>query len=100
MIASELGVASPELKAQRIEVLNRLAAGEHGIIVAPVAGLRRFLPMKELWKQRQIEISLGQEIDLDTFLHTLHHIGYERKSMVEAPGEFSLRGNIRYLSTN
>ena len=67
LIASELGVASPELKAQRIEVLNRLAAGEHGIIVAPVAGLRRFLPMKELWKQRQIEISLGQEIDLDTF---------------------------------
>lgn len=50
LIASELGVASPELKAQRIEVLNRLAAGEHGIIVAPVAGLRRFLPMKELWK--------------------------------------------------
>ena len=42
LIVSELGVASPELKAQRIEVLNRLAAGEHGIIVAPVAGLRRF----------------------------------------------------------
>ncbi|MED0875483.1 transcription-repair coupling factor [Bacillus mobilis] len=94
LIASEIGVASPELKAQRIEVLNRLAAGENGIIVAPVAGLRRFLPMKELWKQRQIEINLGQEIDLDTFLHTLHHIGYERKSMVEAPGEFSLRGGI------
>ena len=42
LIASEIGVASPELKAQRIEVLNRLAAGENGIIVAPVAGLRRF----------------------------------------------------------
>ena len=47
LIASEVGVASPELKAQRIEVLNRLAAGENGIIVAPVAGLRRFLPIKE-----------------------------------------------------
>ncbi len=35
LIASEVGVASPELKAQRIEVLNRLAAGENGIIVAP-----------------------------------------------------------------
>ncbi|MGE0995034.1 transcription-repair coupling factor, partial [Bacillus sp. GMa5/2] len=94
LIASEIGVASPELKAQRIEVLNRLAAGENGIIVAPVAGLRRFLPIKELWKQKQIEINLGQEIDLDALLYTLHHIGYERKSMVEAPGEFSLRGGI------
>ena len=56
--------------------------------------------MKELWKQRQIEISLGQEIDLDTFLHTLHHIGYERKSMVEAPENLVCAGNIRYLSTN
>lgn len=94
LIASEIGVASPELKAQRIEVLNRLAMGESGIIVVPVAGLRRFLPIKELWKQKQIEIRLGQEIDLEALLHTLHHIGYERKSMVEAPGEFSLRGGI------
>ncbi|WP_412530657.1 hypothetical protein [Bacillus thuringiensis] len=51
---------------------------ENGIIVAPVAGLRRFLPIKELWKQKQVEINLGQEIDLDALLHTLHHIGYER----------------------
>ena len=39
-----------------------------------------------MWKQKQVEINLGQEIDLDALLHTLHHIGYERKSMVEAPG--------------
>ncbi|MEI4804315.1 transcription-repair coupling factor [Bacillus sp. FJAT-51639] len=93
-IASEIGVASPELKAQRIEVLNRLAAGESGIIVAPVAGLRRFLPRKEMWKKQQIELKMGQEIDLDELFHVLTTMGYERKSMVEAPGEFSVRGGI------
>lgn len=93
-IASEIGVASPELKAQRIEVLNRLAAGESGIIVAPVAGLRRFLPKKEMWKKQQVELKMGQEIELDELLHMLTTMGYERKSMVEAPGEFSVRGGI------
>lgn len=94
LIASEVGVASPELKAQRIEVLNRLTAGESGIIIAPIAGLRRFLPKKEMWQQKQVEIHIGQDIELEGLLHTLTNMGYERKSMVEAPGEFSVRGGI------
>lgn len=36
LIASEIAVASPELRAQRLDVLNRLANGENPIIVTPV----------------------------------------------------------------
>lgn len=94
LIASEIGVASPELKAQRIEVLNHLVQNEPAIVVAPLAGLRRFLPAKELWAQQQIELRVGEEVDLEHMARILAYMGYERKSMVEAPGDFSIRGGI------
>ena len=50
LIAAELSVASPELKSQRIEVLNKLAMGKSGVFVVPAAGLRKLLPPKDLWK--------------------------------------------------
>ncbi|GAA3317967.1 hypothetical protein GCM10020331_018840 [Ectobacillus funiculus] len=79
LIASEIGVASPELKAQRIEVLNHLVQNEPAIVVAPLAGLRRFLPAKELWAQQQIELRVGEEIDLEHMARILAYMGYERK---------------------
>lgn len=35
LISSEIAVASPELRAQRLDVINRLTAGETPIVVAP-----------------------------------------------------------------
>lgn len=94
LIASEIAVASPELKSQRMEVLNRLCKGEKSIVVAPVAALRRMLPPKELWKSHQLSISVGGTFELNEKLPHLHSMGYERVSMVSAPGEFSVRGGI------
>ncbi len=94
LIASEVGMASPELKAQRIEVLNVLAKGEKCIVIVPVAGLRRFISPLTNWKNAQITLSTGEDIEVDDFLKSLTYMGYERKSMVEAPGEFSVRGGI------
>ncbi|GGE84690.1 transcription-repair coupling factor [Priestia taiwanensis] len=94
LIASEIGVASPELKAQRLEVLNFLCTNQTGIIIVPIAGLRRFLPSKESWKESQLSLSVGEEIEVDALLHRLVEMGYERKEMVEAPGTFSIRGGI------
>lgn len=94
LIASEVAIASPELKAQRIEVLNRLSEEKHSIVVAPVAGVRRLLPPKTLWKQKQFNLSLGQDIDLDQYIEGFISLGYERVNMVSSPGEFSVRGGI------
>ncbi|MCM3598939.1 transcription-repair coupling factor [Metabacillus idriensis] len=94
LIASELAVASPELKAQRMEVLNQLSQDKKRIIVAPVAALRRFLPPKEAWLENQFHLKLGQDLDLEKTMASLITMGYERAGMVSAPGEFSLRGGI------
>ena len=94
LISSEIAVASPELRAQRLDVINRLTNGEAPVVVAPVAAVRRMLPPKELWKSSQLVISLGDDIEPDQLSARLVEVGYERSGMVSAPGEFSIRGGI------
>jgi transcription-repair coupling factor (superfamily II helicase) len=94
LIASELGVASPELRAQRIEALNYLVSGRQGVFVVPMAGLRKVLPPPGLWKSCQLHFQEGSELDLDDCLKRLVQMGYSRSDMVSAPGEFSVRGGI------
>ncbi|WFA05380.1 transcription-repair coupling factor [Bacillus sp. HSf4] len=94
LISSEIAVASPELRSQRLDVLNRLASGESPIIVAPAAAVRRMLPPVEVWRNSQVHLETGREIDPEKLIQTLVQIGYERTDMVAAPGEFSIRGGI------
>lgn len=94
LIASELGVASPELRSQRIETLNYMVSGRQGVFVVPMAGLRKALPPTDVWKNLQLHIEMGSELDLEKILPLLIQMGYSRSDMVSAPGEFSLRGGI------
>lgn len=94
LIAAELSVASPELRAQRIEVLNKLSQNHSGVYIVPVAGLRKILPPKSMWETNQVRFKTGEDIDLDEVLNQLVQMGYQRTGMVNTPGEFSLRGGI------
>ncbi|MBU8710837.1 transcription-repair coupling factor [Bacillus subtilis] len=94
LISSEIAVASPELRAQRLDVINRLTNGEAPIVVAPVAAIRRMLPPVEVWKSSQMLIQVGHDIEPDQLASRLVEVGYERSDMVSAPGEFSIRGGI------
>ncbi|EJL23456.1 transcription-repair coupling factor [Brevibacillus sp. BC25] len=94
LIGSELAIASPEMLAQRIHVFNRLAQGFTGFLVAPFAGLRRLVVPPQVWKEAQIQLSVGDELDIESFLLRCIELGYERVDMVERKGEMSIRGGI------
>ena len=94
LIAAELSISSPELRAQRIEALNYWAEGHKGIVVVPMGGFRKQLPPKQLWQSYQLSFSVGEEMDLQDAMNKLILMGYTRSDMVSAPGEFSLRGGI------
>src|SRR5699024_3269099 len=49
LLASEIAVASPELKSQRIDSLTAWMNQKSGILIAPVAALRRILPPPSYW---------------------------------------------------
>ncbi|QOR66714.1 transcription-repair coupling factor [Cytobacillus suaedae] len=93
LIAAEIGIASPELKSQRLEALNYWNSNQNGIVIAPISGLKRLLPPKDLWRESQLTFNVGEEIASD-YLEKLIAMGYERTSMVSSPGEFSVRGGI------
>src|SRR5690625_4682929 len=94
MIASETAVSSPELKSQRIEALTEWTKNKTGILIAPVAALKRILPPQHYWEKYQLKFINGEAIDIDEYLLSLIDMGYERSTMVTAPGEFSRRGGI------
>ncbi|GGJ57121.1 transcription-repair coupling factor [Virgibacillus salexigens] len=94
LIASEIAIASPELRSQRIESLTAWTRNKSGILIAPVAALKRILPPPEYWNNYQLPFKLGEEIDVEHYLASLVDMGYERASMVTTPGEFSRRGGI------
>lgn len=94
LIAAEISIASPELRGQRIETLNFMISKKPGVIIAPIAGLRKLLPPSEEWTRHQLMFKVGTEIELDLTLHQFVRMGYHRVEMVEGPGQFSLRGGI------
>lgn len=94
LIASEIAIASPELRSQRIDALDEWLHEDSGIFIAPVAALKRIMPPVSYWKEAQLHFDMGEEIDLDHTLSKLVRIGYERTGMVSSPGEFSMRGGI------
>lgn len=93
-IAADMAIASPELRAERIATLDRLARGERGIYVIPVAGMRKMMTPRTIWENAFLETALGQQIKIDSWLQQLIVMGYVRSQMVTSPGEFALRGGI------
>ncbi|ALS02802.1 transcription-repair coupling factor [Enterococcus silesiacus] len=94
VLSAEMAFSSPEARAERVAALNFLLTDQAGIVVVPVAGLRKYLPSKQTWEQAQLHWELGGEIELDTLAQQLVLMGYERESLVGKPGDFSIRGSI------
>ncbi|MDP5276948.1 transcription-repair coupling factor [Chengkuizengella axinellae] len=91
---TESAVASPEMVAQRLDVLSKCALGFRGIIISPYAGIRKFLPTPEAIREAHIHLSVGEELNLDLFKKQMSLLGYERVERVEAKGNMSIRGGI------
>ncbi len=83
-----------ELTALRLSVLDKLRRGEDLIVIAPVGTiLSKIIPPQALFDSK-LELITGQSLDREEFLAKLLTLGYERIEMVEAKGEFSVRGGI------
>ncbi len=94
LLAAEIVSSSPELKAQRLDVINQWQKRKQGIMVVPVAALKRVLPPKELMEQLEVEIEQGKEYPFEATVNRLISLGYKMVDLVNAPGEVSRRGGI------
>ncbi len=94
LIATEMVVSSPELRASRIRSVVEWLSNPEGILIVPVAALKRIVPPSNYWKQYCIYAKIGEQIDLEQITESLFRMGYDRVDMVTSPAEFSLRGGI------
>jgi len=78
----------------RLAALGRILEDEPVVVVASLAAvLQRTLPKEVLLSWRQT-LSMGDFIDRDALAAQFLEGGYESVSLVEEPGQFSLRGHV------
>ncbi|MBT9155981.1 MAG: Transcription-repair-coupling factor [Firmicutes bacterium] len=86
---------SPELLGQRLALLARLSGGGCPAVVITTwdALLIRLVP-PDLFRAHCLNVSVGQALRRDELLLSLVSSGYERVELVEAMGQFAVRGGI------
>ncbi len=94
LLAAETETASPELKAQRLEVWEKWQTNQQGILVVPVAALKRVLPPSDVSERASVDFQVGQEYPFEETIEKLVKLGFKQTDMVTAPGEMSRRGGI------
>lgn len=84
---------------QRLKILKALCTGEDCVVIAPAGGAIRKLPPKNIFQESSFSLAMGEEIQLDQVKENLIRMGYQRMSLVDAKGQFSLRGSILDIFT-
>jgi transcription-repair coupling factor (superfamily II helicase) len=93
------GRPSSQLLAQHLQVLHPLLFPEDKpsggkIIVCPIQALLQRLPSPEDLLGNTLKVVAGRDLEREKILDWLVDRGLQRVSMVESPGEFSLKGCV------
>ena len=91
---SDGSAVSPELKVDRINVLNDLISNNKRIVLTDVRGFTRKLSDVKTFSDRNIILKKGDSFSQDDILETLASFGYNRCSIVEKMGDFAIRGFV------
>ncbi len=78
----------------RLEIFKRIAENKKTTVVTTIEGLMDKLPELSQIVGGKLEIKVGDTISLKSLSGRLTTLGYEKIEMVEAPGQFSVRGGI------
>ena len=89
---------NPAIVAQRIACLAELASNptpkKPRLILTSVGAVLQKLPPQKIFLNSMREVSVGNKLNFDDFLHYAAVNGYTRTAQVFEPGEFAVRGDI------
>lgn len=85
---------SSEVNNQRLRILSRLILEEPIIVIASIESILTKLMEPSIFMEYTISVKQGEQIELDHLVEKLISCGYERETMVEGAGQFSIRGGI------
>ena len=94
-LTSESIAISPDLKITRLDTINELLNNKQtNIVITHLNGLLRFLPSKELYKNKIINLKKDMEYSRDELIFNLLELGYVKESIVYKTGEIGVRGFV------
>ena len=85
---------SPDLKITRLETINSLLENEKHIVVTHLMGFLRFLPNKDLYKNKIIKLKKNMDFDPKKLVENLISIGYIRDTIVSKTTDIAVRGYV------
>lgn len=85
---------SKDLPYERIDALNKIYQNDVEVVVVTIEALLQEIIPKELLYRYIINFKVGKEYNLEEIKENLIHLGYVRCDLIEAKGQFSLRGGI------
>lgn len=85
---------SHDLAHDRVETLIKLQNDSPKILCASVKNLAYKYPPKAVFKAKVFKIDLDTPVSLSMMSERLFRLGYERVEIVEAVGQYSIRGGI------
>ncbi len=83
-----------DLVARRMRTLHRLRTAPDAILIASVPAVLQHLIPRNVFEQACLEFVAGASVEREMLTSGLLRLGYRRVSVVEIPGEFSIRGGI------
>ena len=93
-LTSESIAISPDLKITRLDTLNQLLENNNHIVVTHLNGLLRYLPTKELFKEKRIILKKDEDFEREKLINDLMGIGYKSETIVNKTGELGIRGFV------
>lgn len=95
----EMLASSKEILIERAKVFSSLLKGEPQIILTTFEALANPIMPKEIYQKGFITFKVGDLVDISDLAKKLSNLGYERVELVEAPGQFAIRGGIVDIGT-
>lgn len=84
----------PDLISRRLSLLARLPTMERGIVLAPITSLMQRLPPRHWLAGHSLALSVGDQLNLNSFREQLIDAGYLMSEQVWQPGQFAQRGSV------
>ncbi|MBQ4232383.1 MAG: DEAD/DEAH box helicase, partial [Lachnospiraceae bacterium] len=79
---------------QRLEIIKEILMNGSATVVTTIdGGLDRVIPL-EIYKRFLITVNAGDTLEFKAFAEKLVELGYEKKPMVDNPGQYAIRGGI------
>src|SRR3984957_18851298 len=87
-------VSDPEIVAERLEVLQKVAEGKRAVVVLTESSLEDTVPSAQALRKQTVQLRRNDRLDRQALCEALLKSGYEKSPQVTTRGQFAVRGGI------